>query len=390
MSIEYFTPLTGTLGGFLIGGSAAILLLFNGDILGASGIVSTTVLDPVKAFTDPCMTWKLAFLSSFLLFSNLVLGTYLEGDERFGKNASIPVPSIIGYVLAGGLVGFGTRLGNGCTTGHGVCGMARLSIRSIAAVCTFMITGIATAVLTAPDNHVTRDFTEFLRTSDVPKQPMQWLGSIISMFIVLPTILAIFRLFAMKEESKKTAPTSQPKSINPSEDKTTQSEDDYACDPNVDLSDDRHKIIPAATGGLVFALGLAVSGMVYQGKVLGFLNLYLLSNGTYDPTLLLVMGGACIVSFVAYQFVRGWGILSHSWIRTCPLAAKKFSVPSSTMIDTQLLLGAVCFGAGWGLAGICPGPAIYLAAIGTPSVISYWWPAFLIGSFIALKVKERS
>ncbi|GAX10240.1 uncharacterized protein FisN_3Lh439 [Fistulifera solaris] len=337
------------------------------------------------------MTWKLAFLSSFLLFSNLVLGAYLEGDERFGKDVSIPIPSIIGYVLAGGLVGFGTRLSNGCTTGHGVCGMARLSVRSVAAVCTFMITGIGTAVLTAPDNHVTRNFTEFLRTDDVPQQPMQWLGSIISMVIVLPTILAIFRLVAMKEEIKKTSSISQTKSINPSKDKTTQSEDDYACNPDVDLRDDRHKIIPAATGGLVFALGLAVSGMVYQGKVLGFLNLYLLSNGTYDPTLLLVMGGACLVSFLAYQFVSGWGVLSHPyWTRTCPLTAKKFSVPSSTVIDAPLFLGAACFGAGWGLAGICPGPAIYLAAIGTPSVISYWWPAFLVGSLIAHKLKERS
>lgn len=346
------------------------------------------------------MTWKLAFLSSFLLFSNLVLGPYLEGDERFGKDTSIPIPSTIGYILAGGLVGFGTRLGNGCTTGHGVCGMARISTRSIAAVCTFMITGVATAVLTSPDNPATHHLTDFLRTDNVPEQRLHWMGFLTSTLIVLPTFAALFRLFFLQEERQKLEPGSSIKSKLIKSSKRTTSgskstasnDDDYACDPDVNLSDDRHKIIPGAVAGLVFALGLAVSGMVYQAKVLGFLNLYLLSKGTYDPTLLLVMGGACLVSFVSYQFVQGFGVISkknHAWMRTCPLVAQKFSVPNSTMIDAHLLIGAICFGAGWGLAGICPGPAIYLAATGTQPIILYWWPAFLLGSFVAHSMKEK-
>lgn len=379
------------------------MLLFNGDVLGASGIVSTTVLDPVKAINDPSMTWKLVFLSSFLLLSNLALSTHFTDDERFAKDTSIPVPSTIGYLLAGGLVGFGTRLGNGCTSGHGVCGMARISMRSIAAVCTFMVTGFATASFTAPDNEAARNMTEFLRTSDVPESFSRWLGFGVSLLIVLPTIIALIKNYTsdkeMSESPSKLLLNTEKTPNNPStvsnsrEKQTTAPKDDKTMINNVakaDASDDdRRKLLPGAIGGALFALGLAVSGMVYQSKVLGFLNLYLIAQGTYDPTLLLVMGGACVISFVSYQFVSGFGVLFKSYARTCPLATTKFSVPTNTVIDAQLLGGAVCFGLGWGLAGICPGPAIYLAAVGARPIIFYWWPAFLVGSFVAQKLKAR-
>jgi uncharacterized membrane protein YedE/YeeE len=84
------------------------------------------------------MTWKLVFLSTFLMLSNTVIGAYFTNDERLGNDPSIPVISVYGYLLGGAFVGFGTRLGNGCTTGHGLCGLARLSKRSIVVVLTFM------------------------------------------------------------------------------------------------------------------------------------------------------------------------------------------------------------------------------------------------------------
>ena len=75
----------------------------------------------------------------------------------------------------------------------------------------------------------------------------------------------------------------------------------------------KRKLAPAALASAVFAVGLAVSGMVLPSKVLGFLNLFLLAEGTYDPTLLMVMVAGCIISFVSYQFVKPFGLLSNSY-----------------------------------------------------------------------------
>lgn len=97
-----------------------MLLLFSGEILGSSGIASSIVLEPKKHMNTPMLAWKLVFWSTFLLFSNTCLAKYFTDDERLGVDPSIPVVSHWGYLLGGLFVGFGTRLSNGCTTGHGI------------------------------------------------------------------------------------------------------------------------------------------------------------------------------------------------------------------------------------------------------------------------------
>ena len=72
-----------------------------------------------------------------------------------------------------------------------------------------------------------------------------------------------------------------------------------------------------------------------------------------------------------------------------PLLTSEYSVPTNTAIDIQLIIGGTCFGIGWALAGLCPGPAIFLAGTGTKPVIYCWWPTFLFGSFIAQKIKAK-
>ena len=106
----------------------------------------------------------------------------------------------------------------------------------------------------------------------------------------------------------------------------------------------------ALASGLVFGLGLAVSGMMNPAKVIGFLDV----AGDWDPTLAFVMGGALLVAVPAYQLVPRRG---------CPVLAEKFSLPEKKTIDAPLLGGSALFGVGWGLVGFCPGPAI--AALGT-------------------------
>ncbi|HLK87682.1 MAG TPA: YeeE/YedE thiosulfate transporter family protein [Candidatus Binataceae bacterium] len=127
-----FTPVASFIGGVLIGLSAAAMLLLNGKIAGISGILAG-VLRPVKADT----LWRACFLAG-LLTGGLMLRAYLPQAFDFG---TIRSPGAL--TVAGLLVGFGTRLGNGCTSGHGICGTARLSGRSIAATATFMVAGAA-------------------------------------------------------------------------------------------------------------------------------------------------------------------------------------------------------------------------------------------------------
>lgn len=127
-----FTPWPSLLGGALIGLAAALLLLFNGRIAGISGIIGG-LLKPNKHD----MSWRVAFLLG--LIASPFIWTLLAPLPVIQINTSTPL-----IIVAGLLVGFGTRLGSGCTSGHGVCGIARLSPRSIVATLAFMFTGILT------------------------------------------------------------------------------------------------------------------------------------------------------------------------------------------------------------------------------------------------------
>ena len=105
--------------------------------------------------------------------------------------------------------------------------------------------------------------------------------------------------------------------------------------------------------GLLFGTGLIVSGMTDPGKVIGFLDLF----GAWDPSLALVMGGAILVGVSAFALAKR---------RTTTFLGGALTLPSSRDIDRRLVVGGLLFGAGWGLAGFCPGPAIVSLASGQP------------------------
>lgn len=106
----------------------------------------------------------------------------------------------------------------------------------------------------------------------------------------------------------------------------------------------RH-VAAALLAGVLFGLGLAISGMVNPAKVQGFLDL----AGAWDPTLAFVMAGALLTTVIGYRLV---------WRRAAPLLGGSFAVPTTSAINRPLILGAALFGIGWGLVGFCPGPAI--------------------------------
>ena len=124
--------LAGLLGGVLIGLSASLLLLLNGRVAGISGIVNGLTRRPGTAD----WTWRAAFLAGLMGAGGVAM-------RMLGQQAASPAPVAV-LLLAGVLVGLGTSLGNGCTSGHGVCGLGRLSKRSFVAVLTFMATAIST------------------------------------------------------------------------------------------------------------------------------------------------------------------------------------------------------------------------------------------------------
>ncbi len=132
-----FTPLSAAIGGALIGLSAVLLMLLTGRIAGISGIFGG-LLNPDSNDKG----WRIAFIAGLILAPLLAAG--------IGYGMPIPkLPSSWTVIIAAGLlVGFGSRLGGGCTSGHGICGVARLSVRSIAATTIFMLAAIATVAVT--------------------------------------------------------------------------------------------------------------------------------------------------------------------------------------------------------------------------------------------------
>ena len=127
--------------------------------------------------------------------------------------------------------------------------------------------------------------------------------------------------------------------------------------------------------GLLFGLGLLISGMTDPSKVLGFLDL----SGTWDPSLVFVMGGGVIV-----------GLLGFAWAkkRNTSLSGQAFQWPDLVHIDRPLVLGSLMFGVGWGLAGFCPGPALVSMAAGHDKALVFVL-AMVAGMSLQDRLKKR-
>ncbi|MBB6470488.1 hypothetical protein HNQ96_006387 [Aminobacter lissarensis] len=127
--------------------------------------------------------------------------------------------------------------------------------------------------------------------------------------------------------------------------------------------------------GLLFGVGLIVSGMSDPTKVLNFLDLF----GNWDPSLAFVMGGAVIAAFFGYRLVLK---------RENPVAAASFQLPASKAIDSRVLIGPAIFGVGWGLGGFCPGPALTAAMLGSAGTYAFL-PMMFVGMWLARTLAAR-
>jgi uncharacterized membrane protein YedE/YeeE len=140
------------------------------------------------------------------------------------------------------------------------------------------------------------------------------------------------------------------------------------------LEENRMRILMALITGLVFGIGLLVAGMTNPAKVLGFLDL----AGRWDPSLALVMAGAILVALPAFRIAAR---------RRQSLLGEPMHLPTATRIDRRLVLGSLAFGAGWGLAGFCPGPA--LASLATGAVQPLIFCAAMLAGMGIFELLER-
>jgi uncharacterized membrane protein YedE/YeeE len=322
--------------------------------MGFSGIMSSVGLNPSDAMTSSRSHWKLVWLSTFMLTVNFYINHVedaIRDDYRLETtDNNVPIASTVAHVIGGVLVGLGTKLGNGCTSGHGVCGLARKSPRSMVAVATFMTTGMGTAALLS-GKMPWAEYTEFLRTDALPYYS-KLMGT-----LVTATVVSLGLLRQTTEEP---------------------------------LPQHQRKVWGAAVSAAFAALGLVISGMTQKSKVNDFLDISaLVGTGSADPTLMTVMGSAMFISWLGYQFVPDWSyVKSFALRRRTSLVGDEFAIPSATHIDGQLVTGAALFGIGWAFTGLCPGPALYHAAAGMSDVILAWFPAFFFGSWAGTKIKE--
>ena len=374
-------------------------------------------------------------IGTFLLTSS-IYHFYILGEDASSYVAptegTVRIPNTLTNIVGGFLVGIGTKLGNGCTSGHGICGLARFSKRSFVAVITFMCTGIISGLFF--------DKLEIFSASD---DDLSWIPNGISTpfaisFVFLFTLGAAFTLYfddakdrdsdasetelrndyyvdfggndiedctsRMKEDEESQSTFDILKSYSTFESsRVVDSEslrEDLKDDSEIDVIEDHistkqdHDLQPrcniglrknifGALSGILFALGLAISGMIKQYKVISFLDIVSIEN--WDPSLAFVMAGGLVISFASYQYVKDHGIISNQRAMTCPpLLGEEcsFNVPTRTAIDAKLVIGASLFGIGWGIAGYCPGPALYAFAAGMPKEMAYWWPSNIIGTIL--------
>ncbi|ARO23706.1 hypothetical protein CO659_25500 [Rhizobium sp. S9] len=132
-----------------------------------------------------------------------------------------------------------------------------------------------------------------------------------------------------------------------------------------------YKFVAALASGIVFGVGLSLSGMLNPVRIQGFLNVF----GAWDPSLAFVLGGAVIVAFYGVQVMKR---LRH------PAFDDSFHVPTSRRIDAPLVVGSALFGLGWGIGGFCPGPAVASLSVGLPQPF-----LFVIAMLVGMTLYDR-
>ena len=325
---ERFTPVASLVGGGLIGLSCAAYLHLAGRIAGISGIVSSVV------HGDRAHGLKLSFFSAMIL-TGAVLRPWLNNAVAFATNAPI-----VAQAVGGLLVGLGASKQNGCTSGHGVCGLSRLSPKSLVAVLAFMSSGIFTGTFVRP----------YFFGASQQMQPEATSNNIPALFAA--NLVAGGALVIATQHGSAA------------------------------------HVLTGLVCGSMFSAGLALSSMANPSKLIDFLNL--LGPRGWDPSLAFVMLGAILAAFVPFQLVARQQRQENRKPPTPTLFPEqpigKFVQPTSWFEHEhklQTLVGAGMFGVGWAIAGQCPGPGLLLAGAGVPAASFVFVPSMVAGILLS-------
>ncbi|EST04882.1 sulfur transport domain protein [Kalmanozyma brasiliensis GHG001] len=360
------TPFHSLAGGLMMASSLHTLLSKSGMVLGISGFFHSTVSSTLGAIKgDPSASQSSIFpLAARYFTAGILTGGVILGLSRNWVEAGLGVSilddvtnvhraSLLKLAGLGAMVGFGTKLGNGCTSGHFLCGLSRLSLRSLVATATFFGVAVATRVTTTAPSATSSAAIKTTFASHLPSMfPQPDFGTL----LVLQAPAIIYR--------------SVPGLLG-------------AIDPSAPPQENRSYQLIAARimaffVGIHFSFALAVSGMMRPTKVLGFLSLSpeLISSGAWDPSLAMVAIGGIIPASIAYfrevkpkqDELRRRSAQSDSKRPAkldtqlqpeLSLVAPEWRTPANpSKIDLRLIGGSVLFGLGWGATGLCPGPAL--------------------------------
>jgi uncharacterized membrane protein YedE/YeeE len=302
--------LAATIGGALLGLSTFLLFRANAEILGFSGITKGMLSKALSEKTFSGLSPEAVLLAGVV--SAGFICSHLHPSSLRNLPTQFPVWRA---TVAGFLVGFGTGLGNACTSGHGISGISRLGIRSITATAIFFSCAVATASISGLSQELATENT-MAHSSD---QPWWWMFVLATLLLLSSALTAYF---GPKSELCRMLVR-------------------YCC-------------------GCACGIGLVIGEMSSPQVVASFIDISPLFGGAskWNGQLAFVMTGALAVNFPLYQLVS-----MHKRIvaeKGSLALGGAMAVPSNTAVGAKLCTGACLFGIGWGLAGLCPGPDFLL------------------------------
>eukprot|EP01041_Mallomonas_annulata_P000919 gene919-1782_t len=332
-------------GGLIIGITSSGYLYLTGRVSGLSGIMESLLV----SHDDDQKRWTSAYVIGLLSSGAILNSVY---PIALAPVKSMPVTTL-GIMISGFLVGLGTRMGNGCTSGHGICGLSRLSPRSLAAVLTFMTTGAIGSYLVKETSLNEVFFSNSVNHVDI--DPSYTVG--ISVLIILLSTYPKDILAVLSGSKMNTVIQT--------------------------IKENFRDYLITFTSAMIFGLGLGVSGMLNPSRVIQFLN-FSGSEG-WDPSLMGVMGSGVVFNTIvrttlASRCGKDRPCSGQTTGKTFSDIVKVGLEPVNLKVDSRLIIGSAIFGFAWGLTGICPGPGVVSMGGGSSSAI-YFVSSMMAGMF---------